>query len=170
MGIQDPSRSGGQRQESFEHGKAQTNAAWGGKVELEAMPCVPCRGDEPPLTEAEIATLLPAVPEWQMVVREGIPQLERTFRFSNFREALRFTLEVGELAEREGHHPVLITRWGRVTVTWWTHKIRGLHRNDFIMAAKTDALYKKHLSAAGAAESSLAGDEREGTSQAPSGP
>lgn len=112
-------------------------------MKLEEMKCVPCRGDEPPLTEAEIAALLPSVPGWQVVVREGIPQLERTFRFSNFREALEFTWEVGELAEGEGHHPVLVTRWGRVTVTWWTHKIRGLHQNDFIMAAKTDALYRK---------------------------
>ncbi|GBD08406.1 Putative pterin-4-alpha-carbinolamine dehydratase [Candidatus Thermoflexus japonica] len=112
-------------------------------MKLEEMKCVPCRGDEPPLTEAEITAMLPSVPEWAVVVREGIPQLERTFRFPNFREALRFTVEVGELAEAEGHHPVLVTRWGRVTVTWWTHKIRGLHRNDFIMAAKTDALYRK---------------------------
>lgn len=112
-------------------------------MKLEEMKCVPCRGDEPPLTEGEILALLPSVPEWQVVVRDGIPQLERTFRFSNFREALEFTREVGELAESEGHHPVLVTRWGRVTVTWWTHKIRGLHRNDFIMAAKTDALYRK---------------------------
>lgn len=105
--------------------------------------CVPCRGGEPPLTEAEIAALHPQVPEWQVVVREGIPRLERTFRFRNFAEALRFTLQVGELAEAEGHHPVLLTAWGKVTVTWWTHKIRGLHRNDFIMAAKTDALYAR---------------------------
>jgi len=115
-------------------------------MRLEEMKCVPCRGDEPPLTEAEIAAMLPHVPGWQVVVREGIPQLEKTFRFANFREALRFTMEVGELAEAEGHHPVLTTRWGRVTVTWWTHKIRGLHSNDFIMAAKTDALYAKHSS------------------------
>ena len=105
--------------------------------------CVPCRGGEPPLTEAEIAALHPQVPAWQGVVREGIPRLERTFRFRNFAEALRFTLQVGELAEAEGHHPVLLTAWGKVTVTWWTHKIRGLHRNDFIMAAKTDALYAR---------------------------
>ena len=63
------------------------------------------------------------------------------FRFSNFAEALTFTDKVGELAETEGHHPAILTEWGRVTVTWWTHKIRGLHRNDFIMAAKTDQIY-----------------------------
>ncbi|WP_448592994.1 4a-hydroxytetrahydrobiopterin dehydratase [Thermoflexus hugenholtzii] len=112
-------------------------------MELTEMKCVPCRGGEPPLTEEEIAAWLPHVPGWQVVVREGIPQLERTFRFPNFREALAFTLQVGELAEAEGHHPVLITRWGSVTVIWWTHKIRGLHRNDFIMAAKTDVLFSR---------------------------
>jgi pterin-4a-carbinolamine dehydratase len=65
---------------------------------------------------------------------------ERAFEFPSFADALAFTNRVGALAEKEGHHPALLTEWGRVTVTWWTHKIRGLHRNDFIMAAKTDAL------------------------------
>jgi 4a-hydroxytetrahydrobiopterin dehydratase len=66
--------------------------------------------------------------------------LVRTFRVPTFRDALAFTQRVGELAEEEGHHPMLRTEWGKVTVSWWSHKIRGLHRNDFIMAAKTDAL------------------------------
>jgi 4a-hydroxytetrahydrobiopterin dehydratase len=69
--------------------------------------------------------------------------LVRTFRFPNFREALAFTDRVGALAEAEGHHPALLTEWGTVTVFWWTHKIHGLHRNDFIMAAKTDALARE---------------------------
>src|SRR5262249_37265726 len=71
------------------------------------------------------------------------PQLERVFHFPSFADALAFTNQIGTLAEAEGHHPALLTEWGRVTVTWWTHKIRGLHRNDFIMAAKTDALRLK---------------------------
>ena len=70
----------------------------------------------------------------------SIARLERVFHFPSFADALAFTNRVGALAEEEGHHPALLTEWGRVTVTWWTHKIRGLHRNDFIMAAKTDAL------------------------------
>ena len=102
--------------------------------------CVACRRDAPRVTEAEVSELKPLVPEWEMVEREGIPRLERLFRFPDFAEALAFTRRVGELAEAEGHHPALLTEWGRVTVTWWTHKIRGLHRNDFIMAAKTDRL------------------------------
>jgi 4a-hydroxytetrahydrobiopterin dehydratase len=76
-----------------------------------------------------------------MLEREGIPRLERVFRFGNFAEALRFSNRVGDLAEEEGHHPAILTEWGRVTVTLWTHKIRGLHRNDFVMAAKVDELY-----------------------------
>jgi 4a-hydroxytetrahydrobiopterin dehydratase len=109
--------------------------------ELTQMKCTACRGGEPTLTDEEIAELRPQVPEWQVVERDGVKRLERTFGFRNFAEALAFTDEVGERAEVEGHHPALLTEWGRVTVTWWTHKIGGLHQNDFIMAAKTDELY-----------------------------
>ena len=108
--------------------------------ELAGMKCTACRGGEPTLTNAEIAGLQPQVPEWQVVEREGIKQLERTFEFENFAQALAFTNQVGEQAEQEGHHPALLTEWGSVTVTWWTHKIGGLHQNDFIMAARTEEL------------------------------
>jgi len=108
--------------------------------ELSEMKCTACRGGEPTLTEAEIGELRPWVPGWQLVERKGVKRLERVFGFRNFAEALAFTNEVGEQAEEEGHHPALLTEWGSVTVTWWTHKIGGLHRNDFIMAAKTDEL------------------------------
>jgi 4a-hydroxytetrahydrobiopterin dehydratase len=107
------------------------------------MKCVPCRGGEPTVTEGEMAELHPQVSDWQIVERDQIKRLERAFKFKNFVEALQFTNRVGELAEEQGHHPALLTEWGRVTVTWWTHKIKGLHRNDFIMAAKTDELYVK---------------------------
>src|SRR5918994_1926711 len=109
--------------------------------ELTEMKCTACRGDEPTLTDAEIAELHPQVPEWQVLERQGIKRLERTFRFDNFAQALAFTDRVGEQAEEEGHHPALLTEWGKVTVTWWTHKIKGLHQNDFIMAARTDGLF-----------------------------
>jgi 4a-hydroxytetrahydrobiopterin dehydratase len=102
--------------------------------------CVACRRDAPRVTDAESRELKPLIPEWELIEREGIPRLERVFRFPDFQAALAFTQRVGELAEEEGHHPALLTEWGRVTVTWWTHKIRGLHRNDFLMAAKTDRL------------------------------
>jgi 4a-hydroxytetrahydrobiopterin dehydratase len=77
------------------------------------------------------------------VERDGVKRLERVFKFRNFVEALGFTNKVGELAEAENHHPALLTEWGRVTVTWWTHAVKGLHRNDFIMAAKTDQAYTR---------------------------
>jgi 4a-hydroxytetrahydrobiopterin dehydratase len=106
------------------------------------MRCTACRRGEPTVTEAEIAAFHPQVPTWQLVERHDIKRLERLFKFANFTEALAFTDQVGELAEAEAHHPALLTEWGKVTVTWWTHKIKGLHRNDFIMAAKTDQLYE----------------------------
>ncbi len=110
---------------------------------LNQMTCVACRRGEPTVTDDEIAEFQPQVPEWQVVERDGIKRLERVFTFPNFAGALAFTNQVGELAETERHHPALLTEWGRVTVTWWTHKIKGLHRNDFILAAKTDQLYPK---------------------------
>lgn len=109
---------------------------------LAQFQCIPCRGGEPPLTNEEIARFTPEAPDWSLVVREDILRLERVFKFKNFVQALEFTNRVGALAEEQGHHPALLTEWGRVTVTWWTHKIKGLHRNDFIMAAKTDELYQ----------------------------
>ena len=94
------------------------------------------------MSAEEIANLKPEAPDWDIVERDGILRLERAFKFKNFVQALAFTNRVGELAEEQGHHPALLTEWGRVTVTWWTHKIKGLHRNDFIMAAKTDELFQ----------------------------
>ena len=103
-------------------------------------PCVACRRDAPTVTDAELAELKPLVPEWELLEVDGINRLRRGFAFDDFAQALSFTDRVGALAEEQGHHPALLTEWGRVTVEWWTHKIRGLHRNDFIMAAKTDEL------------------------------
>ncbi len=103
--------------------------------------CVPCRGDEPPLDRAQIEEYRKQVPDWEVVEEKSIPRLRRSFKFKDFAQALTFTQKVGELAEEQGHHPVIVTEWGKVTVTWWTHKIKGLHENDFIMAAKTDQLY-----------------------------
>ena len=103
--------------------------------------CVACRRDAPTVTDDELAELRPQVPDWELVALDGVPRLRRTFDFDDFGHALEFTNRVGAIAEAEGHHPALLTEWGRVTVSWWTHKIRGLHRNDFVMAAKTDELY-----------------------------
>lgn len=103
--------------------------------------CTACRRDSPSVTPEEIAELRPQAPDWELIDTDGVPKLDRVFRFSDFAQALEFTNRVGELAEEEGHHPRLTTEWGRVRVTWWTHKIRNLHRNDFVMAAKTGEIY-----------------------------
>jgi 4a-hydroxytetrahydrobiopterin dehydratase len=108
---------------------------------LAEMKCVPCQGGEPTVTEQEIAELKPKVPNWEIEEQDAVKRLKRVFTFKNFAQALAFTNRVGQIAEEEGHHPVLVTEWGRVTVSWWTHKIDGLHRNDFVMAAKTDRQY-----------------------------
>ena len=105
--------------------------------------CTACRRDSPSVSPEEIAELQPQVPGWELISPDGIPILERAFRFKDFRQALEFTNRVGALAEEEGHHPRIVTEWGRVQVAWWTHKIRNLHRNDFVMAAKLDRLYEE---------------------------
>ncbi len=107
---------------------------------LEAK-CVPYRKGERTASEEQVAEYHKQVPDWEIVEREGIRRLERVFKFNDFVQALAFTNQVGHLAEAENHHPALLTEWGRVTVTWWTHAVKGLHRNDFIGAAKTDQLY-----------------------------
>jgi 4a-hydroxytetrahydrobiopterin dehydratase len=109
--------------------------------QLTTMKCEACRAGAPRVTDAEMALFQPQTPEWRVIEQEGIKKLERVFRFADFGQALVFTNRVGAIAEEQGHHPALLTEWGKVTVTWWTHEIGGLHRNDFIMAAKTDAAY-----------------------------
>jgi 4a-hydroxytetrahydrobiopterin dehydratase len=108
---------------------------------LNQASCVPCRGGVPTLTEAEIEELKPQVPEWRVAEVDGVQRLQRDFGFKDFKSAMDFAFAVGELAEREQHHPDLHVAWGKVKVETWTHKIRGLHRNDFILAAKTDEIY-----------------------------
>jgi 4a-hydroxytetrahydrobiopterin dehydratase len=107
---------------------------------LAAGKCIACRAGEPTLTEGEIYMLQPQVPEWQVKEVDGMKRLEKIFKFKNFAQALEFTNKIGAIAEEEDHHPLIVTEYGRVTVNWWTHKIGGLHKNDFIMAAKTDEL------------------------------
>ena len=110
---------------------------------LDVMKCTACRGGEEPLSRAEIEDYLPQIPDWKLEKQNGSYRIERSFRFPDFSKALEFTNEIGRLAEGEGHHPSLVTEWGRVTVRWWTHKIRGLHRNDFVMAAKSEKAYRQ---------------------------
>jgi 4a-hydroxytetrahydrobiopterin dehydratase len=109
-------------------------------INLAAGQCTACRGGEPTLTDTEIEDLLLHVTGWQFKEVDGVKRLEKVFNFKNFVEAMDFTNKIAVIAEEQGHHPLILTEWGRVTVQWWTHKIKGLHRNDFIMAAKTDEI------------------------------
>ena len=123
--------------------------------QLTQLKCIACRKGEPTVTDEEIAEFRPQVPDWDISEVDGVKRLEKVFKFDNFVHALAFTNKIGELAEEEGHHPALLTEWGKVTVSWWTHKIRGLHRNDFIMAAKIDGSQDLHGELDGAAQAML---------------
>ena len=105
---------------------------------LAAKSCTPCRGGIPPLTAVEAQAYLAQAPNWELL--DDGPKIQRTYRFNNFREALGFVQRAGELAEAEGHHPDIAFGWGYATVSLQTKKIKGLHENDFIMAAKLDGL------------------------------
>jgi 4a-hydroxytetrahydrobiopterin dehydratase len=105
---------------------------------LTTKSCTPCRGGVPPLTPEKVEEFRPQVPDWE--VRDDARRIKRTFRFRTFAEALALVQRVGELAEAEGHHPDISFGWGYATVSLQTKKIKGLHENDFIMAAKVDAI------------------------------
>lgn len=102
--------------------------------------CEACRDDAPMVSDSESQKLLSELSGWQIVNKKGVSQLLKSYTFNNFVSALDFTNRLGAVAEAEGHHPAILTEWGNVTVRWWSHKIGGLHRNDFILAAKTDQL------------------------------
>lgn len=104
-------------------------------AELANKTCVPCRGGVPPLKGQELAQLREQVPKWQVINEH---HLTREFKFPDFRTALDFVNQVGELAEQQGHHPNIMLTWGHVEISIWTHKIDGLTESDFIMAAKID--------------------------------
>jgi 4a-hydroxytetrahydrobiopterin dehydratase len=108
---------------------------------LSQQECEACRADAPTISDDELRELMPGIPDWQPIVIDGIMRLQREFEFKDFEQAMAFSNRVGEIAEQAGHHPAILTEWGRVTVSWWSHKIRGLHKNDLIMAARTDELY-----------------------------
>lgn len=109
--------------------------------DLATETCEACRVGAPTVPQSEQETLLAQLKDWHIVERDGVDQLEKAYPFPDFSKALDFANAVGELAEGSNHHPAILVEWGKTTVTWWTHKIRGLHRNDFIMAAKTDYLH-----------------------------
>ena len=107
---------------------------------LQNKSCEACTVGAPFATISEIDQLSIQIPEWKVVEVLEIKRLTRTYVFGDFSAAIEFTNKVGAIAEQENHHPAILTEWGKTTVSWWTHKIGGLHVNDFIMAAKTDTL------------------------------
>jgi 4a-hydroxytetrahydrobiopterin dehydratase len=108
--------------------------------DLTSKTCEACRAGAPQATEAQIREFMPQLPAWKIIEVDNVQRLHKVYEFKNFKDALTFTNKVGAIAEAEGHHPAILSEWGKVTVNWWTHKIKGLHVNDFIMAAKTDTL------------------------------
>ena len=107
---------------------------------LSQASCEVCRIGAPKVAEAEAQELMQQIPDWKIIEVDDIQQLERKYKFKNFVKAMEFANQLAELAEAEGHHPGMLVEWGKVTVTWWSHSIKGLHNNDFVMAAKTDTL------------------------------
>lgn len=112
-------------------------------MSLQAQHCEACSADAPRVTREEMEQLGQEVPQWSVIERDGEQQLQRQFKLKNFARALAFTQKIGEMAEEVDHHPAILTEYGKVTVRWWTHKIGGLHRNDYIMAARTDEAFEK---------------------------
>lgn len=111
-------------------------------IELSSQRCEKLSYGARVVTEEESAKLSLAIPAWRREFHEGVEKIKREFHFVEFSDAFAFTYKIATLADREDHHPSITTEWGKVTVYWWSHKINGLHVNDFIMAAKTDLIAK----------------------------
>jgi 4a-hydroxytetrahydrobiopterin dehydratase len=110
---------------------------------LTDLNCVACGADAPRVSSAEAKQMMSNIPEWSIAERDGIMRLERAYSFQDFKSAWAFTDRVAELAESQGHHPSILLEWGKVSLSWWSHAIRGLHMNDFICAAKSDELMQE---------------------------
>ena len=108
-------------------------------ADLAAKSCVPCRGGMPPLGPVDAEAMLTSIPDWSL--EDGATRIERRYPFDDFKAAFRFVSEAADIAEAEGHHPDITFGWGYATVSLFTHKIKGLHENDFVMAAKYDRLF-----------------------------
>ena len=113
-------------------------------MDLTTLRCEACRPDSPQVTDEQVEELKPQIPDWELTEVNGVRRLKRTFRVDGWMPAVRLTNAIAALAEQEDHHPSIRMEWGKVTVQWWTHAIKGLHRNDFIMAAKTDEAFRAH--------------------------
>lgn len=111
--------------------------------DLTILSCEACRSGAPTVPDAEASELMAQIPEWERVKVNDVPRLRRSYKFDGWLPAVDFVNAVGQAAEENDHHPLIRLEWGKVQVSWWTHKITGLHKNDFIMAAKTDKLWNQ---------------------------
>src|SRR5210317_1152063 len=107
---------------------------------LHKLHCSNCQADTPPLDDQKASELLYQLPGWHLENDDGVRKLSRRYSFQDFKQAFAFATLITDLAEQQNHHPALLIEWGSVTVLWWTHSIAGLHKNDFIMAAKTELI------------------------------
>ena len=109
--------------------------------DLASNTCEACRIDAPRVSDDEASILIKEIEGWD-VIDDGAKKLKKEFSFSNYSDSVDFSNKVADMAEQEDHHPQIILEWGKVTVIWWSHKIKGLHKNDFICAAKTNNINK----------------------------
>ncbi len=109
--------------------------------ELAGKRCEACGADAPQVTSLQCEALLAQLPQWRLIEVNGVKQLTKIYLLNGFLDAMAQAEKVAQIAQQENHHPALLVEWGRLTVTWWSHKIKGLHQNDFIMAARTERLF-----------------------------
>ena len=109
--------------------------------DLASSSCEACRIDAPIVSDDEASLLIKEIEGWDLI-NDGIKKLKKEFSFSNYSDSVDFSNKVADMADKENHHPQIILEWGKVTVFWWSHKIKGLHKNDFICAAKTNNISK----------------------------
>ena len=109
--------------------------------DLASSTCEACRIDAPMVSDDEAFILIKEIEGWDFI-DDGVKKLTKEFSFSNYSDSVDFSNKVADIANQEDHHPQIILEWGKVTVIWWSHKIKGLHKNDFICAAKTNNISK----------------------------
>lgn len=107
--------------------------------DLSSQSCEACQIDAPKVPQDQIQILLSEINGW-VLIDEPINKIQKVFSFKSYKDSVDFSNKVASLADDEDHHPQIVLEWGKVTVIWWSHKIEGLHKNDFICAAKTDKL------------------------------
>ncbi len=111
--------------------------------ELIKRKCEACRPGAPLVTEEQIREYGPLIPDWEIIEEDGIRKLKRTFSTSDFHNTMKLVTAIADLANEENHHPLMVVEYSSLTVSWWSHKIKGLHLNDFVMAARSDVAFIK---------------------------